>query len=116
MSNENKIKALALHLDIDIEDISESSYYDGNEFDADGGEYLVLTDNEADDMWNDRLEDYIDECIMHELPEQYQTYFDREAWKRDARFDGRGHTLNHYDGSEDYEDVDGETYYIYRTN
>lgn len=30
--------------------------------------------------------------------------------------DGRGHFLNHWDGSEEEVDYDGETYYIYRTN
>jgi len=116
MSSENKAQALAQHLEIDVQDITETGYYDDNEFEADGGEYLVLTDDEADDMWDERLEDYIDECILHELPEQYQSYFDRESWKRDARHDGRGHTLNHYGGSEDEEQVDGEWFFIYRTN
>lgn len=32
------------------------------------------------------------------------------------RLDGRGHNLSGYDGSENEEEVNGETYYIYRTN
>lgn len=43
-------------------------------------------------------------------------YFDDEKWKQDARYDGRGHSLSHYDGEENYEEVDRETYYIYRQN
>ena len=47
-------------------------------------------------------------------------YFDDEKWKRDARFDGRGHSLSSYDGAEHYETVffDGQNidFYIYRIN
>ena len=41
-----------------------------------------------------------------------EPYFDREAWKRDARMDGRGHCLGSYDGGE-YEVGD---YLVYRIN
>lgn len=43
-------------------------------------------------------------------------HFDDEAWKRDARMDGRGHSLATYDGHEHYETVDGDEFYIYRIN
>lgn len=65
-----------------------------------GGEYLVLTDEEADELWDEYLEQYIDDCILPEVPESSQQYFNREAWKRDARVDGRGHTISPYDGNE----------------
>lgn len=42
-----RIAALAAHLECDVNDISEDSYGE-NTFDAEGGEYLVLTDSEAD--------------------------------------------------------------------
>lgn len=77
-------------------------------------EYLVLTDEEADEYWDDSLENYIDEVIMPEIPECYQSYFDRDSWKRDAEYDGRGHSLSTYDGCENEEEVNGTTYYIYR--
>lgn len=114
MSDE-KIKALSQYLECDADEISESSY-DDCVFDAEGGEYLVLTDREADDRWDESLESYIDECIIDQLPEAYQSYFDREAWKSDARYDGRGLSLSSYDGEEIEEVVDGEYYFIYRTN
>jgi hypothetical protein len=79
-------------------------------------EYLVLTDSEADSAQDEELENYIDECILSELPEAYRSYFDDESWKRDARMDGRGHVLSSYDGSENEEKVNGTWYYIYRTN
>lgn len=42
---------------------------------------------------------------------------DYEGIAQDAvNWDGRGHFLNYYDGSENEEKVDGEIYYIYRLN
>lgn len=84
------------------------------------GTYLVVTDEEADDRWEESLDSYIDDCL--EIPENVQPYFNREAWKRDARSDGRAHSLASYDGREDEVEVqvefsdDSETFYIYRTN
>ncbi len=80
------------------------------------GEYMVLTEDEADEKWEEELEAYIDEIILPELPETAQNYFDRESWKSDARTDGRGHSLNRYDGTEESIEFENETLYIYRTN
>ena len=77
-------------------------------------DYYVLTDSEADDMEDDSLDNYINECIMPEIPEHLQNYFDEVAWKRDVRMDGRGHIISTYDGAEYEETVEGTTYYIYR--
>jgi hypothetical protein len=83
--------------------------------------YLVLTDYEADDALDEALEQYIDKCILYNLPEQYRNYFDRDAWKSDAlksdaHQDGRGHSLASYDGEEHEETVNGKTFYIYHLN
>jgi hypothetical protein len=116
-----KVVALATHLDCSPLDVSECRYGD-NQYESteDPGEYLVLTDSEADDAWDASLESYIDDCLLVEVPDGLATtlarYFDREAWKRDARHDGRGHSLNSYNGREDYEKVGGTGYYIYRVN
>jgi len=108
-------RALAQLLDISTEEIEVSSYNE-QELQAEGGDFLVVTDVEADELWEASLESYLEECIYPELPETTKNYFDDEAWKRDARFDGRGHSLSSYDGHEEYEDIDGQTFYIYRTN
>ena len=76
--------------------------------------YTVVTDDEADDLWEQELDNYIEECIMPEIPEHLQYYFDEDAWKSDARIDGRGHAISRYDGEEYEEEVNGTTYYIYR--
>jgi len=111
-----KASALAAHLECKISDIEHCSY-DSNCFEAEGGEYLVVTDAEADEIWEERLDSYLEECIYPDLPETMRFYFDDEAWKRDARFDGRGHAISSYDGNEyDAESIDGETFYIFRMN
>lgn len=79
-------------------------------------EFLVVTDDEADKLWDEELDNYLDECVLTELPENVRHYFDREKWKHDARIDGRGHALNRYDGNEDCVEIDGTDYFIYRQN
>ena len=95
----------------ELDMITENAW---GELDYYGETYLVLTDSEADDIEDERLNQYIEECIMPEIPEHLQNYFDEEAWKRDARMDGRGHNISTYDGCE-YEEIVNDTwYYIYR--
>lgn len=84
------------------------------EDDEERDNYMVLTDEEADQKWDNYLDSYIEEIILHKLPEQYRNYFDDERWKEDARMDGRGHSLGYYDGCENEQSVNGETFYIYR--
>lgn len=76
--------------------------------------YKVLTDNEADEENDAMIDNYIEECILPEIPSQYRSYFDSEAFKNDAAHDGRGHNIALYDGHENEEEVNGTTYYIYR--
>jgi len=76
--------------------------------------YRVFTDAEADREWDISLDSYIDDCM--EMTDQVRQYFDAKKWKRDAKIDGRGHSLNHYDGGEEYADINKVTYYIYRNN
>ena len=80
------------------------------------GDYLICTDDEAQDRFVQCLQDYIDDCIMPTIPESLRYYFDDEKWMRDAEIDGRGHTLASYDGEENEVIVDEETFYIYRIN
>jgi len=119
---ETRIKALAEFLECDEEDIVESKYGD-NHFEHGSGkyppEYLVVTDNEADILWDEFLDNYLDECVLPELPEHLRLYFDDEKWKEDARMDDRGQSLSSYDGCEyevEVEDENGkkETLFIYR--
>lgn len=107
----DRMTALARHLNVNISEI-EGVTYDDTVFEAEGRTYLVVTDVEADDLWDKDLDNYIDDCL--EIPAQIEPYFDRDAWKRDAKMDGRGHSLGRYDGNEHFAKGVDETYFIYR--
>ena len=77
-------------------------------------EYIVATDEEADEIEDEYLDNYIEECL--DIPDNIRPYFDEEKWKDDARMDGRGHIISTYDGNENEEKVNGTWYYIYRMN
>jgi len=99
--------------DVALDDISDCGDHRGMPvYDAGCGEYAVATDSEAEDAQEAELEDYIDDCILCNLEGIAAQYFDREAWKRDARFDGRGHHLSSYDGVEN----ESREFFIYRVN
>lgn len=112
-----KVRALCLLFDCKPEQLSEEY---GNVYRCDQatGEYLVLTDQEADQAWDEALDSYIDECIIPEIKDTtLSRYFDVEAWKRDARHDGRGHSLSTWDGEEiEVRLGAGEYMYVYRVN
>lgn len=104
-------------------------------------EYLVLTDDEADKKAAEYIEESVwafnpDFIISHsslpyeaiEMIKNFQTIkcedanetilaliTDFDDFVSDAiSADGRGHFLSFYDGEENEETVNGETYYIYR--
>lgn len=108
-----RVRALMAFLDCDEWQVSEAQYTD-NAFEVSDETYLVLTDGEADVAWEQELGRYIDECILPEMPEHLRPYFNEDAWKHDARGDGRAHSLATYDGDENEAEIDGEVYYIYR--
>ena len=115
---ENKILALASFLElthIETKEI-ENVDYDTNTFKFNEKEYLVLTDDEANDLWDEYLDNYLEDCIYPDLPEKLKHYFDSDMWKRDAKMDGRGHSLSGYDGEEHSVTISNEEFFIYRTN
>jgi hypothetical protein len=136
MSTEiSKEQALSNLTNVSLEYINSSIW--GDElFEADGDEYLVLTDEEADE----RVKDYITESVWaftpsflsNHIPVHLQdkcehlqdkcevandailnAIIDFDDFVEDAvSADGRGHFLATYDGDE----VEEDGYYIYRTN
>jgi len=73
------------------------------------GEYLVLTEDEADEKAREGVESYIDDCL--EIPKHIENYFDRERYIDDIlSYDGRASQLASYDGEEHEYDE----YYIYK--
>ena len=82
-----------------------------------GEDIYVLTDDEADDLASDMLDNFIDDCVLSQIPEHYRNYFDSEKFKEDAlNYDGRESQLAAYDGYEHSYTVDGCDIYIYRRN
>ena len=114
-NTEIRIAALAKFLKTSIEYIEETTH-DDQEFETEKGTYLVLTEDEADEREDEILKQNIEEL---EIPENVRFYFDDDLWKRDARLEGRGHSLAS-DGVEHAADItiDGveHDFYIYRTN
>jgi len=92
----------------DLEDIEINGTY----CNVQGIDYLAGDDEEMDEAWDEELESFIDECL--EIPEHLEYYFDREAWKSNARIDGRAHALSRYDGSEESALINDTWYYAYR--
>lgn len=103
--------------DYDSEDTSNGlSFSSGNE------EYRLLDECEAEDLFNETLDNYIDDCILSQIPQNLRYYFDSEAFKRDVQLnEGRGPTLAPYDGIEHeyfFRDPSDRfvSVYIYRIN
>lgn len=134
-----RIVALAAFLECDLDDISESRY-DSHAFDAPGGEYLVLDDEEADQACADNIResvwafnasflqgygafaeldaDDIDRLRGDKCEDINGAFLrmigdDFDAFVSDAiSADGRAHFLSTYDGHEN----EAGGFYIYRTN
>ena len=109
-----KVQALAKFLDCPPTIIEESSYND-NIFSAEGSDWLVVDDDEADEMLEEDLENYVDDCILPEIDTMWHEYFNKEKWVQDTMaLDERGSSLNRYDGIEHRVDFGKETYFIYQ--
>lgn len=110
----NDIKPLLLVSEFGVEALDAGQCaYDDCMFSIGRAEYLVLDESEKETRWDDCLESFLDDGCIEGAD---SPYFDREAWKRDARYDGAGHALSGYDGSEIECTVGKEWYYIYRVN
>jgi hypothetical protein len=134
--------ALARCHDIELDDVSESTWGE-NSFDADGGEYLVLTESEsrslamkqcAESAWAfnvDFLSSYLPdggEVALQAMRDSDLCESANEAViallgsRADEAFsdaidcDGIGHFLAGYDGNEFEYRIGGTDYLIYRTN
>jgi len=113
---EDHIFALADELGEDPAEFTEEKYdhYGLTVVSHGRSEYAIGTDAEADEAWDQSLDSYIDDCgLLDSMPENLRRYFDRDAWKSDARHDGRGHSLASYDG-EEMDLSDG--FYAFRIN
>jgi hypothetical protein len=107
--------ALAQHLGCSPALIQLEGADDRFSCETEQGEWMVLTDSEADEAFKASVESYVDDCVLAEIPEAYRNYFDVERFTRDVELgDGRGPRLAGYDGAEECETIDGTDYFIYR--
>lgn len=98
--------------DIDLLDI------DIDEIKINGCNLLVLAEDEADNAFENYMRNYIDECVLNQIPENLHRYFNEEEFIEDTKsMDGRG-VLACYDGYEvgpcNFGDGFGNNIYIYR--
>lgn len=109
-----KLGAIAIQFELTLGELSSVTEGRNGEWKIEGSRYLVATDEEADAAWDESLESYLEENVLGEIPENLQCYFDREHWKKDAKMDGRGHSLSSCDGDENESEFNGTTIYFYR--
>lgn len=119
--NENQLdKETALENEHFIEWVSENyvvEELEGIDEYSDNQKYRILTDSEADNANDEWMENYIKDCVLPQIPEQYQYYFDEEKFKKDLENNSdRGTNLAGYDGHEYEINVNDTYYYIYRCN
>ena len=104
---EDQYLALAINNDI---------YYSEAVDLVDSEEYLVLTDDEADEKAELEAQYYLEEALS-QVPEHLHRYFDDDKYISNCISDGRGYLLGTYNGSEDSITLDnGSVFYVYRRN
>lgn len=79
------------------------------------GEYLVLTDSEADEWEEEGLRNLFQEMTYEVQDTFIRNYLDEDKFVEDQS-GNRGENINGYDGTEEEVKYDGETFYIYRHN
>ena len=133
-----RVVALSKHLELTEEE--KEIHYESNDTYCFGNEqYMILTDDEADEKVAEYIKDSvwaynpsflsshsdIDEGVFKLLQDKCESaneavlklIKDFDKFVEDAvGTDGRGHFLSSYDGEENDHEHDNETYYIYQTN
>lgn len=136
MNDKTREQVLADYLGIDVEDVEDG--YTDNYYNADGCEYIVLTDNEADDFATDYIReslwafnaDFLSaftalpvamfEAVQGECESSNDAILQcieqaaglKEFVEEAISADGRGHFMSSYDGEE----IEQGDYFIYRIN
>ena len=133
--DKEKAKAVAQHMELNDHDAKGITFTEDNYYTFANEEYLVLTEDEADDKVKEYIKETvwafnptflsdhsgIDEEVFIKLQESCETANDAifkliknfDNLVKDAIYvDGRGHFLAGYDGNENEQ---GD-FYLYRTN
>jgi len=134
-----RVVALSKHLELTEEEKKELLYQSIYSYCFGNEEYMILTDDEADEKVAEYIKETvwafnpsflschsgIDEDVFKLLQEKCESsneailklIKDFDHFVEDAvSSDGRGHFLSSYNGEENEQEHNNETYYIYRTN
>ena len=82
------------------------------EMDIDGATYRFIHDSEIENAFKEYMESYIDDCVLPEIPEYLQAYFDSESFISDTRINDGYSIFASYNGN--HEEVG--SWNIFRTN
>ena len=109
-----KREALSKHLEVDYGELEESNY-DESCIEYGRQEFLVLTDEEADERALSQLTD--DPYMWKMAVADDHTTDSLEDWADQVlSIDGRGSVLSSWDGGEDWIKLGEIDYYIFRRN
>lgn len=103
---DEKKQALANYLGVDVEEIEEG--YTTDYFEVNGEEYLVCTDEEADQHFNEDIENFIDDCGIEGFSESFQQWIMNYALDQDWFSDAQRESWEYY--VQDIEDENDSTY------
>jgi len=138
LTKNEKVRALQNHLDLNDDEVNNITF-NGDEFLHGDREYLILTDDEAEEKATDYIRESvwafnssflschtgIDEDVFKLLSEKCESSNDAilsmikdfDHFVGDAICsDGRGHFIASYDHDEHIEEINNTKYFIYRTN
>jgi len=89
------------------------------EYDQNSSRFLVCTQEEANKLVANYLDNYYESEVKPELLNKVGNnakYFSKSAWKRDVLMNGYGPILATYNGHEYEVSVQGNVFLIYQTN
>ena len=93
--------------------VEHNLFYSEAEKAIDNGDWLVLTDDEADKQAYEYADLYVDD-VLQEIPDHLRRYFNADLYRSDMLDNGRGHLLANWDECEREQTTNGTTYYLYR--
>lgn len=112
-SDAERLVAFGILMELSMSEL-EDVKIDGTSFSYYKQGWVGGTENEVEELCDRVIKDYIEECVLPEIPEPYRDYFDTDGYAYDYLDDGRGRWLSSYDGYEKEISVNGTYYYFYR--
>lgn len=100
----------------EIEELDFSFEYDGT-IRYNGNLYCIMDENDYNEYIDEMIDNYIDDCILPDIPEDYRCYFDTEKFMNDVSCGGeRDSFANSYDGCVNDFKFDSVWYKIWRVD